>query len=166
MDYVTILVLFFFSGTRGCLKACLTNSEQDRCLWSVNSQCAAVFQRMARLSTKAALCEQQKTPLDGVVNTNRPRFTCSRMEQAEFGEDRSSISDPLDPDDATLIWSAGTFFAPSFAIRKLKDTQSSVWIKRWNYSCHSILDRASPLYGWNLNLITRVCTPPRVIRLI
>lgn len=79
-----------------------------------------MFQQMAKLSTKTALCEQQKTWLDSVVNTNKQQFTCSRMEQAEFGEDRSSISDPLDPDDATLIWSARTFFAPSFTVRKLK----------------------------------------------
>lgn len=47
-------------------------------------------------------------------------FTCSLMEQAELGEDRSSISDPLDPEDVTLIWSAGTFLDPSLTVRRLK----------------------------------------------
>lgn len=42
------------------------------------------------------------------------------MEQAAFCEDRSSKSDPLEPDDETLIWSAGTFFDPSLAVRRLK----------------------------------------------
>lgn len=48
------------------------------------------------------------------------QFTCSLMEQAEFGEERSSISDPLDPEDETLIWSAGTFLDPSLTVRRLK----------------------------------------------
>lgn len=42
------------------------------------------------------------------------------MEQAEFGEERSSISDPLDPDDETLIWSAGNFLDPSLTVKILE----------------------------------------------
>ena len=42
------------------------------------------------------------------------------MEQAELGEDRSSISDPLDPEEETLIWSAGTFLDPSLTVRRLE----------------------------------------------
>ena len=42
------------------------------------------------------------------------------MEQVEFGAGRSSISDPLDPEDETLIWSAGTFLDPSLIVRKLE----------------------------------------------
>lgn len=54
------------------------------------------------------------------IHGHKQLFTCSLMEQAEFGEDRSSISDPLDPDDVTLIWSAGTFLDPSLTVRRLK----------------------------------------------
>lgn len=54
------------------------------------------------------------------THAHKQRFTCSLMEQAEFGEDRSSISDPLDPEDVTLIWSAGTFLDPSLVVRRLK----------------------------------------------
>lgn len=50
------------------------------------------------------------------------------MEQAEFGEERSSISDPLDPEDETLIWSAGTFFDPSATERRKESFFVSV---RW-----------------------------------
>lgn len=47
-------------------------------------------------------------------------FTCSLMEQAVFGEERSSISDPLDPEDVTLIWSAGSFLDTSLTVRRLR----------------------------------------------
>lgn len=54
------------------------------------------------------------------THTSKQLFTCSLMEQAEFGEERSSISDPLDPEDVTLIWSAGSFLDPSLTVRRLK----------------------------------------------
>lgn len=43
------------------------------------------------------------------------------MEQVEFGDDRSSISDPLDPEDERLIWSGGSFLELSLTDRKLED---------------------------------------------
>ncbi|TNN41313.1 hypothetical protein EYF80_048516 [Liparis tanakae] len=55
------------------------------------------------------------------VQTGAQRFTCSRMEQAAPGEDGSSISEPLEPDDETLIWSAGTFLELSLTVRRLED---------------------------------------------
>lgn len=85
------------------------------------------FQQVARFSTKTSLLAQvrsknwQKIRLLGNKASRHKRyaFTCSLMEQAEFGEERSSISDPLDPDDETLIWSAGNFLDPSLTVKIL-----------------------------------------------
>lgn len=49
------------------------------------------------------------------------------MEQDEFGVERSSISDPLDPEEETLIWSAGSFFEPSLIERK----KESFFVIEW-----------------------------------
>lgn len=46
------------------------------------------------------------------------QFTCSLIDVAEFGEERSSISDPLDPEEDKLIWSA-SFFDPTLDVRIL-----------------------------------------------
>lgn len=46
--------------------------------------------------------------------------TCGRVERDRFGEDRSSISEQLDPEDERLIWSAGSFFEPSLGDSKLR----------------------------------------------
>lgn len=54
------------------------------------------------------------------ARTHNQLFTCNLMEQPEFEEQRSSISDPLDPEDVTLIWSEGSFFNPSLADKRLK----------------------------------------------
>lgn len=54
------------------------------------------------------------------------------MEQAEFGEVRSSISDPLDPEDETLIWSAGSFLDPLLIVRRLRTEVSLDLIARQN----------------------------------
>lgn len=54
------------------------------------------------------------------------------MEQAERGEERSSISDPLDPVDVTLIWSAGNFLDPSLTVKMLETNIKKfrkVWFK-------------------------------------
>lgn len=121
VDYVRILVLFwfwFFSRTER-LRRCLNNSKQD--------QRATVFQQTAKLSTRIySVSEQLAKSLDNVAHTQTPQthssrsVTCSRMEQAPFWEDRSSKSDPLEPDDETLIWSAGTFLDPSLAVSRLR----------------------------------------------
>ena len=74
--------------------------------------------------------------------THTQLFTCSLMEQAEFGEDRSSISDPLDPEDVTLIWSAGSFLDPSLTVSRLK-TENKTWanhiILKNLFSCYCVL---------------------------
>lgn len=84
-------------------------------------------QQTAKLSTRIySVSEQLAKSLDNVAHTQTPQthssqsVTCSRMEQAAFWEDRSSKSDPLEPDDETLIWSAGTFLDPSLAVNRLR----------------------------------------------
>ena len=52
------------------------------------------------------------------------------MEQAVLGEDGSSISEPLDPEDETLIRSAGTFLDPSLTVRRLEDKKFNVSSRR------------------------------------
>lgn len=101
------------------MQRCLNNSKQD--------QRATVLQQTAKLSTKIySVSEQLAKSLDNVAHSQTPQthssrsVTCSRMEQAAFWEDRSSKSDPLEPDDETLIWSAGTFLDPSLAVSRLR----------------------------------------------
>lgn len=101
------------------MQRCLNNSKQD--------QRATVLQQTAQLSTKIySVSEQLAKSLDNVAHTQTLQthrsqsVTCSRMEQAAFWEDRSSKSDPLEPDDETLIWSAGTFLDPSLAVNRLR----------------------------------------------
>lgn len=53
------------------------------------------------------------------------------MEQAEFGEERSSNSEPLDPEDETLIWSAGSFLDPSPIVKRLRKDFDAI-VKRVN----------------------------------
>lgn len=84
-----------------------------------------MFQQTAKLSTRIySVSEQMGKSSDNVAHTNtantQQSVTCSRMEQAVFWEDRSSKSDPLEPDDETLIWSAGTFLDPSPAVSRLR----------------------------------------------
>ena len=113
----------------------------------------------ARLSTKTPLFAQLRTrqiqntrlwdhegdtctQTHTYIHTHTQLFTCSLMEQAEFGEDRSSISDPLDPEDVTLIWSAGSFLDPSLTVSRLK-TENKTWanhiILKNLFSCYCVL---------------------------
>lgn len=95
----------------------MNNSKQD--------QRSTGFQQTAKLSTKIySVSIQLGKSLDYVAHTNTTNtqqlVTCSRMEHAAFWEDRSSKSDPLEPEDETLIWSAGTFLDPSLAVSRLR----------------------------------------------
>lgn len=113
------------------MQRCLNNSKQD--------QRATVLQQTAKLSTKIyCVSEQLAKSLDNVAHTHKHHkhaavgqsVTCSRMEQAAFWEDRSSKSDPLEPDDETLIWSAGTFLDPSLAASRLRARVNQLGTKK------------------------------------
>lgn len=96
------------------MKRRLNNSKQDQC---------AVCQQTVKLSTKTrTVSEQLGKSLANVARapSTRQPVTCNRMEQAAFWEDRSSRSEPLEPDDDTLVWSAGTLLDPSLAVRRLR----------------------------------------------
>lgn len=112
----SFVFVLFFSRTKR-LKSCLKNSKQD--------QRSTVFQQKAKFSTKIySVSIQLGKSLDNVAHTNtantQQSVTCSRMEQAAFWEDRSSKSHPLEPENETLIWSAGTFLDPSLAVSRLR----------------------------------------------
>lgn len=64
----------------------------------------------------------------------REMTTCSLIEHVAFGEERSSISDPLDPEDETLIWSAGSFLAVSLTDLKLRGKISLRMLQQTNWT--------------------------------
>lgn len=53
------------------------------------------------------------------------RLFCTSSCKEEVFE-RSSISEPLEPEEETLIWSAHVFLDPSLTIRRLKVTRDKV----------------------------------------
>lgn len=163
-DYVSFPVLkaiqCIFLLIQNASGVCLTSFKPYDCLWSVNSGCCAehsvptsdkAFNKDTTVgTTEDKWLAENKAVWQWCRYTHKQLFTCSLMEQAEFGEERSSISDPLDPDEVTLIWSAGSFLDPSLTVRRLKTKINQFGSKKGYYIIYFPLSCVSKLHTTNL----------------